>query len=217
MPSVPLKRRLAAIMATDVVGYSRLMESDEETTLALVKAIHSDVVEPNIERNGGRIFKLIGDGTLSVFDSVTGAVECAMAIQGELVNGTGEGARPAIRIGINLADVLVDGSDMFGDGVNVASRIEANALPGGICVTDGVYHQIATRLGGEFVAGGEKRLKNIERPVRVWHWQPRRTGPIPAAHSRLTKRRRRGARKKSSCELHQGPHPLPAGRILQGW
>ena len=81
MPSVPLKRRLAAIMATDVVGYSRLMESDEEATLALVKAIHSDVVEPNIERNGGRIFKLIGDGTLSVFDSVTGAVECAMAIQ----------------------------------------------------------------------------------------------------------------------------------------
>lgn len=183
MPSVPLKRRLAAIMATDVVGYSRLMESDEETTLALVKAIHSDVVEPNIERNGGRIFKLIGDGTLSVFDSVTGAVECAMAIQGELADGTGEGARPAIRIGINLADVLVDGSDMFGDGVNVASRIEANALPGGICVTDGVYHQIATRLGAEFVAGGEKRLKNIERPVRVWHWQPRRTGPIPAAHS----------------------------------
>lgn len=183
MPSVPLKRRLAAIMATDVVGYSRLMESDEEATLALVKAIHSDVVEPNIERNGGRIFKLIGDGTLSVFDSVTGAVECAMAIQGELTTGTGEGTRPAIRIGINLADVLVDGSDMFGDGVNVASRIEANASPGGICVTDGVYHQIATRLGAEFVEGGEKRLKNIERPVRVWHWQPRRTGVVDASFS----------------------------------
>ncbi|KRB53238.1 adenylate cyclase [Rhizobium sp. Root708] len=183
MPSVPPKRRLAAIMATDVVGYSRLMESDEETTLALVKAIHSDVVEPNIERNGGRIFKLIGDGTLSVFDSVTGAVECAIAIQAELTNGTGEGTRAAIRIGINLADVLVDGSDMFGDGVNIASRIEANASPGGICVTDGVYHRIATRLGADFVEGGEKRLKNIERPVRVWHWQPRRTGAVNAARS----------------------------------
>lgn len=180
MPSVPLKRRLAAIMATDVVGYSRLMESDEERTLALVKAMHSDVVEPNIERNGGRIFKLIGDGTLSVFDSVTGAVECAMAIQGELMDGAAQGNRPPIRIGINLADVLVDGSDMFGDGVNVASRIEANALPGGICVTDGVYHQIATRFGAEFIEGGETRLKNIERPVRVWHWQPRRIGAVDA-------------------------------------
>ncbi|MBB3397849.1 adenylate/guanylate cyclase domain-containing protein [Rhizobium sp. BK060] len=173
MASVPVKRRLAAIMATDVVGYSRLMESDEEATLALVKAMQADVITPNIERNGGRIFKLVGDGTLSVFDSVTGAVECAMAIQGELVHREPDGGRLTLRIGVNLADVLVDGTDLFGDGVNVASRVEASALPGGICITDGVYHQIAARIGAEFVEGGDKRLKNIERPVRVWHWQPR--------------------------------------------
>ncbi|TCR69591.1 class 3 adenylate cyclase [Rhizobium sp. BK376] len=172
MASVPVKRRLAAIMATDVVGYARLMESDEEATLALIKALQADLIAPNIERNGGSIFKLIGDGTLSVFDSATGAVECAMAIQGELARREREGARIVLRIGINLADVLVEGTDMFGDGVNVASRVEASAIPGGICITDGVYHQIAARIGGEFAEGGEKRLKNIERPVRVWHWQP---------------------------------------------
>ncbi|MBB3133541.1 class 3 adenylate cyclase/tetratricopeptide (TPR) repeat protein [Rhizobium pisi] len=184
MASVPVKRRLAAIMATDVVGYARLMESDEEATLALIKALQADVIAPNIERNGGRIFKLIGDGTLSVFDSATGAVECAMAIQGELVRSE-PGARMVLRIGINLADVLVDGTDMFGDGVNVASRVEAGAVPGGISITDGVYHQIAARIGGEFVEGGEKRLKNIERPVRVWHWQPPHTGTMKAEPSRI--------------------------------
>ncbi len=185
MASVPVKRRLAAIMATDVVGFARLMESDEEATLALIKALQAEVLAPNIERNGGRIFKLIGDGTLSVFDSVSGAVECAMAIQRELVRREPESARTVLRIGINLADVLVDGSDMFGDGVNVASRIEAGAAPGGICITDGVYHQIAARLGVEFVEGGEKRLKNIERPVRVWHWQPRHAGTVNAERSRI--------------------------------
>ncbi|MGR9190476.1 adenylate/guanylate cyclase domain-containing protein [Rhizobium leguminosarum] len=185
MASVPVKRRLAAIMATDVVGYSRLMERDEEATLALIKALQADVIAPNIERNGGRIFKLIGDGTLSVFDSATGAVECAMAIQGELVRRESESARMVLRIGINLADVLVDGTDMFGDGVNVASRVEAGAVPGGICITDGVYHQIAARIGGEFVEGGEKRLKNIERPVRVWNWQPRHAGTVKGEPSRI--------------------------------
>ncbi|UVD55508.1 adenylate/guanylate cyclase domain-containing protein [Rhizobium sp. Pop5] len=163
-------------MATDVVGYARLMESNEEATLVQIKALQADVIAPNIERNGGRIFKLIGDGTLSVFDSATGAVECAMAIQSELVRREPENTHMVLRIGINLADVLVDGTDMFGDGVNVASRVEASAVPGGICITDGVYHQIAARIGGEFVEGGEKRLKNIERPVRVWHWQPSHTG-----------------------------------------
>lgn len=172
MASVPVKRRLAAIMATDVVGYARLMERDEEATLARIKALHTDIIAPNIEDNGGRIFKLIGDGTLSVFDSAAGAVECAIAIQGELARREPESARMVLRIGINLADVLVDGSDMFGDGVNVASRVEAGAAPGGLCITEGVYHQIAARIGAEFVEGGEKRLKNIERPVRVWHWQP---------------------------------------------
>ncbi|RUM21434.1 adenylate/guanylate cyclase domain-containing protein [Rhizobium vallis] len=185
MASVPVKRRLAAIMATDVVGYARLMESDEEATLALIKALQADVIAPNIERNGGRIFKLIGDGTLSVFDSATGAVECAMAIQRELVRRESESAHIVLRIGINLADVLVDGMDMFGDGVNVASRVEAGAVPGGICITDGVYHQIATRIGGAFLEGGEKRLKNIERPVRVWHWQPSHTGTVKAEPSRI--------------------------------
>lgn len=185
MASVPVKRRLAAIMATDVVGYARLMESDEEATLVQIKALQADVIAPNIERNGGRIFKLIGDGTLSVFDSATGAVECAMAIQSELVRREPEKARMVLRIGINLADVLIDGTDMFGDGVNVASRVEAGAAPGGICITDGVYHQIAARLGDEFIEGGEKRLKNIERPVRVWHWQPRHAGTVNAEPSRI--------------------------------
>ncbi|ANM11320.1 MULTISPECIES: adenylate/guanylate cyclase domain-containing protein [unclassified Rhizobium] len=185
MASVPVKRRLAAIMATDVVGFARLMESDEEATLALIKALQAEVLAPNIERNGGTIFKLIGDGTLSVFDSVSGAVECAMAIQRELVRREPESARAVLRIGINLADVLVDGSDMFGDGVNVASRIEARAAPGGICISDGVYHQIVARLGDEFVEGGEKRLKNIERPVRVWYWHPRHAGTVNAEPSRL--------------------------------
>ena len=204
MARTPLKRRLAAIMATDVVGYSRLMEADEEATLASVKAMQEELIRPNVEREGGRVFKLMGDGTLAVFDSVNGAVECAIAIQGELMRQP-EGSRLILRIGINLADVLVDGTDLFGDGVNVASRIEASAFPGGISITDGVYHQIAKRTGTDFVDGGERVLKNIDRPVRVWHWQPRYNGFVEEERPRPAD----GAIAKTAVRITAAPSTAP--------
>lgn len=184
MTSGRITRRLAAIMATDVVGYSRLMERDEDSALAAVKALHSDVLAPNVERHGGRIFKFVGDGALVTFESVSEAVACAIAIQAELRRNSHSAPQDEqllLRIGVNLADVLIDGSDLFGDGVNIAARLEAIAPPGGICVTDGVHRQVAANVRAVFEDGGEIVLKNIERPVHVWHWPhtPAAIQPIP--------------------------------------
>src|SRR5215471_17993336 len=142
-------RRLAAILATDVAGYSRLMGSDEEGTLERLKALRRELVDPKIGQHHGRIVKTTGDGLLVEFASVVDAVRCAVAMQRELAEPST--AMPAdrrieFRIGINLGDVIIDEGDVFGDGVNVAARLEALANPGGICVSQVVYDQVRDKL-----------------------------------------------------------------------
>ena len=138
MAEARVKRRLAAILAADVVGYSRLMGEDEAGTLAALKEHHAALIDPAIAERDGRIVKLMGDGTLAEFASVVDAVECAIEIQREMAGRNVEvpqDRRIELRIGINLGDVIVDGDDIYGDGVNVAARLEALAEPGGVCIS----------------------------------------------------------------------------------
>lgn len=166
-----MQRRLAAILATDVVGYSRLMEADEEGTLTRLKALRREVVDPAIAKHNGRLVKLIGDGALIEFASALDAMRCALAIQEGVTKGTGAepaDRRIALRIGINVGDVIVDSDDIYGDGVNVAARLEGLADPGGICVSGLAYDHIRNKIAGRFESLGEQRLKNIAEPVRAY-------------------------------------------------
>jgi TolB-like protein/class 3 adenylate cyclase len=166
-----VERRLAAIVAADVVGYSRLMGDDEEGTLAALKAIRRELIDPRIAEHRGRIVKTTGDGLLVEFASVVDALRCAVDVQREMAE---RNARvPAethikFRIGINLGDIIIDGDDIFGDGVNVAARLEALAEPGGICVNRVVRDQVRDKLAFAFEDMGEQRVKNIARPVRAF-------------------------------------------------
>jgi adenylate cyclase len=178
-----VERRLAAIMATDVVGYSRLMEVDEAGTLARLRAHRLELIDPVIEKNRGRIIKTTGDGMLVEFQSVTAAVECAAEMQRRMArrNADVPAARMIqLRIGINLGDVIVDRSDIFGDGVNVAARLEALAEPGGICVSAAVRDQIGDRLEVGFEDLGEQTVKNIHRPIRVYKVVAAQRPPVAA-------------------------------------
>ena len=160
-----MARRLAAIMAADVVGYSKLMAEDEVATHAALKSHRRELFDPEIARHGGRIVKLMGDGALVEFPSVVEAVECAVAIQSGLANGNG---KIKLRIGINLGDVIIDGDDIYGDGVNVAARLEALAEQGGICIHRNVRDQLRGKLDIDFEDMGEVEVKNIDRPVRAF-------------------------------------------------
>jgi TolB-like protein/class 3 adenylate cyclase/Tfp pilus assembly protein PilF len=169
------QRRLAAIVSADVAGYSRLMGRDESGTLAALKALRQEVVDPAITNHGGRIVKTTGDGLLLEFPSVVNAVRCAVEVQTALAErtaGIGEDRRIAFRIGINIGDIIVEGDDIFGDGVNVAARLQEIAAPGGICVSSRVHEDVRDRLDTAFDDGGTQTLKNIARPVQVWRWQP---------------------------------------------
>ena len=169
-----IQRRLAAILAADVVGYSRQMGADEPGTLAALKDHRARLIDPTIAEYRGRTVKLMGDGALVEFASVVDAVECAATIQramSERNAGTPEGRQIAFRIGINLGDIIIDGDDIYGDGVNVAARLEALAEPGGICVSGAVYDQVRDRVADAFDDMGAQEVKNIEREVRVWRWQ----------------------------------------------
>jgi putative ABC transport system substrate-binding protein len=160
-------RRLAAIFAADVVGYSRLMGADDEGTLKRLKAIRAELVDPTIAAHRGRIFKTMGDGLLVEFGSVVDAVQCAVVIQRDMKErDTGDGI--AFRIGVNVGDVIIDGDDIYGDGVNIAARLEALAEPGGICVSARVHEDSASRVDAAFEDLGEQALKNISRAVRVY-------------------------------------------------
>lgn len=175
-----IERRLAVIMATDIVGYSRLMEADEGRTLDAIMRLQASIFSPNIDTRGGRIVKLIEDGAQAAFNSAVDAVECAISLQEELARDQEElppGERIVQRIGINLADVVIEGDDLLGDGVYVAARLEASAEPGGICIADGVHRQLGGKCRTAFLDGGEISLKNIARPVHVWH---SRYAPIAA-------------------------------------
>jgi TolB-like protein/tetratricopeptide (TPR) repeat protein len=173
-------RRLAAILAADVVGYSRLMSQDEVGTLAALKALRTELSDPTITEHSGRVFKSTGDGLLAEFPSVVNAVSCAVEIQRGMQvrnNGLLEDRAIQLRIGINLGDVIVEGDDVFGDGVNVAARIESIAPPGGVAVSGTVRDHIGNRLDLQFEDVGEQRFKNIDWPVRVYL---ARMGSVPA-------------------------------------
>src|SRR6202011_223365 len=166
-----MERRLTAILAADVVGYSRLMGVDEAGTLAALKAIRADFIEGKIAEHQGRIVKLTGDGMLVEFPSVVSAVACAAEVQ----RGVGKrnadvplDRRLEFRIGINLGDWIVEGEDIYGDGVNVAARLEGIADAGGITVSQSVRDHVGDRLALTFEDRGEQQLKNIEKPVRVY-------------------------------------------------
>ena len=167
-----MERRLTAILAADVVGYSRLMGRDEAGTLAQLKEVRCEIVEGKIAEHQGRIVKLTGDGILAEFPSVVSAVACAVGLQRAMQTRTAsmpDDRSIQFRVGVNLGDVIVEGDDIYGDGVNVAARLESVAAPGGIAVTQSVRDQVGNRLDLIFEDRGEQQLKNIEKPVRVYH------------------------------------------------
>jgi len=166
-----IERRLAAVLVADVVGYSRLMGDDEAGTLEALKAYRSEVIDPTIAIHRGRIVKLMGDGTLVEFASVVDAVRCAVELQRKLVErntGVPHDRRIEFRIGINLGDVILDGEDIYGDGVNVAARLESLAAPRGICISGTVHDAIGNKLPVQFEFMGEQQIKNIEKSVRAY-------------------------------------------------
>ena len=165
-------RRLSAIMAADIVGYSRLMAADEVKTLDALDRHRKNIFDPCVVRNNGRIVKLMGDGALVEFISVVDAVQCAKEIQEEM-RISDDAASIVLRIGINLGDIILQDDDIFGDGVNVASRLEQLAQPGGICVSSVVRESVGGRLGIAFQDGGQVRVKNIDRALQVFHWHPK--------------------------------------------
>jgi len=178
-------RRLAAILVADVVGYSRLIGADEAGTLAALRGLRKDVVEPALKRHHGRIVKLMGDGLLAEFASVVDAVAAAVEIQeatSERAAHLAQDRRIALRIGVNIGDVVVEDGDLFGDGVNIAARLEQIADPDGVAISGDAYRQLRGKLDLPFEDAGEKALKNIAEPVRTWLWSPANTlgdGPEP--------------------------------------
>ena len=170
-----VNRRMAAILAADVAGYSRLMGTDEEGTLARLKAHRRELVDVKIAKHHGRIVKTTGDGMLIEFASVVDAVRCAVDVQHGMAERNSEfpaDSRIEFRVGINLGDIIIDGDDIFGDGVNVAARLEGIAEPGGICLADDAYRQVKGKVDLDFHDLGERRLKNIAEPVRVYAIPP---------------------------------------------
>ena len=171
MAEARAERRLAAILATDVVGYSRLMGGDEEGTLAALKSLRKSLIDPKIAEYRGRIFKTTGDGALVEFASTVDAVRCAIDIQRAMPERNADmppDKKIEFRIGINVGDIIVDGDDIFGDGVNVAARLESISEPGGICISNIVHQQVSGRVEASFADLGDQNLKNIARPVRAY-------------------------------------------------
>ena len=191
-------RRLAAILAADVAGYSRLMEADEEGTHERLKTLFYQIIDPKIEEHRGRVVKNTGDGMLVEFGSIIDAVRCAAEIQQGMNDSNidiSEDKRISFRMGINLGDVIVEPDDIFGDGVNLAARLEALAEPGGICISRTVHDHISERLPYSFEDIGEQSLKNIARPVHVYR--------IPLGAEP------KSAATKASEAVPQSPLPLP--------
>ena len=178
-------RKLAAILAADVVGYSKLAGSDEERTLARLRALRSDLIDPTIAVHHGRVVKRTGDGVLIEFRSVVDAVRCAIEVQNGMVErnaGLPPERRIEFRVGIHLGDVVEESDgDLMGDGVNIAARLEGIADPGGICLSEDAYRQVRDRVKEGFADLGEKELKNIARPVRAYaiNTGPGASAPAP--------------------------------------
>src|SRR5207245_1983624 len=184
MATATATRRLAAILAADVVGYSRLMGADEEGTHERFKAHLRELLDPKIREHHGRIVKTTGDGVLAEFASVVDAVRCAGEIQHAMADrdlDLAEERRLRFRFGVNLGDVIADGGDIYGDGVNIAARLEGLAAPGGICVSGTVRDHVGDRLPYAFEDMGEQSVKNIARPVRVYASRPEGLAGSPTA------------------------------------
>ena len=188
-----MKRHLAAILVADVVGYTHHMEADEVGTLDRLGRLLDQELVPRIEEHGGRVFKFVGNGLLAEFPSVVEAVKCAVTIQRENLErnvSQPEERQLRLRIGVNLGDIIVEGDDVFGEGVNLASRLEQKAETNGVCITAHVYEQVARKIDVDFVDIGEHLLKNISKPVRVYSYRPDQA--IKPNPSRKTRGRRLG-------------------------
>jgi adenylate cyclase len=169
--SEQINRRLSAILAADVVEYSRLMAADERGTLAMLKLHREELFGPKIAQYHGRVVKLMGDGILAEFPSVVDAVECAMDIQQGMAERNADveaGSRLVFRIGVNLGDIIIEGEDIYGDGVNIAARLEGLAEPGGICISRAARDQVRDKIPIRFEDLGERQVKNMPRPVRAF-------------------------------------------------
>jgi class 3 adenylate cyclase/TolB-like protein len=181
MAAIRVERRLAAILAADVVGYSHLVELDESGALSALKDLRRDVIDPLLAKHHGRIVKLMGDGALAEFGSVVEAVACAVAVQRSVADqqdGVPAERRIVFRIGINLGDVVVEGDDLLGDGVNIAARLEQICPPGGVMVSGTAYDHLQGKLDVPLRFAGEQRVKNIDRPIRAYRIDP---GGLPPA------------------------------------
>src|SRR5213082_2909437 len=186
-PREPMPRRLAAIVAGDISGYSRLMQIDEEGTHGRVKRIERDLIEPSIVEHHGKLVKTTGDGFLAIFDSPVEAVRCGIVIQQNMVGRNASLPKHhwiEYRIGVNLGDVIIEADDIYGDGVNIASRLEGIANPGQVYISGGIYEQVKYKLVCGYESLGDRKVKNIADPVRVY-----RVLPDPAAFNRTRKRR----------------------------
>ena len=216
MPQEPpsrVERRLSAILAADVAGYSRLMHDDEEPTHAKLTALLTDAVTPAIAEHGGRIVKNTGDGFLAEFPSAVEAVRAAVQFQGrikELTIGDVEDRRIAFRVGINIGDVIVEAHDIFGDGVNIAARLQCAAEPGGICISGSVYDQIRNKLSLSFKSLGEQKYRNIPQPVRTYS-NTGSDGPLPTSSNKWAQRGERKMVRSSRCV-----HPAAANQRILG-
>src|SRR3981189_415843 len=186
-PREPSPRRLAAIVAGDIAGYSRLMQIDEEGTHIRVKRIERDLIEPSIAEHNGRLVKTTGDGFIAIFDSPVEAVRCGIVIQQNMVGRNTSLPKHhwiEYRIGVNLGDVIIETDDVYGDGVNIASRLEGIADPGQVYISGGIYEQIKHKLVCGYESLGDRKVKNIPDPVRVYRVLP----DVAAFHK--TRRRR---------------------------
>jgi adenylate cyclase len=183
---VPVERRLMAVLFADVAGYSRLVGVDEEGTLARWKAHWREAIEPMLAEHRGRLIRVMGDGILVEFASAVGAVRCAVEVQHRMAErnaGLPPDSRIEFRIGINVGEIIINGADIWGEGVNVAARLEALATAGGICLSGRVHEDVAGKLNIEFDDAGDHKLKNISRPVRVY--RVRGLGAAPSGTNSL--------------------------------
>ena len=215
MEAIATERRLAAILAADVVGYSRLVENDEAGTFAALKKLRREVIDPLLARHRGRIVKLMGDGLIAEFGSAVDAVRCAAAVQ-RAARSCRRMRRPEhrlrFRIGINLGDVVVDGEDLLGDGVNIAARLEQLCDPGGVLVSGTAYDQLQGKLDLPLEYLGEQQVKNIARPVRAY--RVRLDGkPAPPWRLRLRQRCAGFSRWRPRCS---SPLAVYSGRASGG-
>ena len=205
-------RKLAAILAADVVGYSRLAGADEDRTLARLRALRSDLIDPTIAVHNGRVIKRTGDGALVEFRSVVDAVRCAIEVQNGMVErnaGVPQDRRIEFRIGIHLGDVVEESDgDLMGDGVNIASRLEGVAAPGAICLSEDAYRQVKARLDLSVSDLGNTQLKNIAEPIRVYSLQVGTAAQAKAAATSESATSLPATARRRSCRSPSCPSPI---------